>query len=303
MDELVQRMGLEGIDKSKVSRICKELDEMVDQFRERKLQTHYPYIWLDAIVLNVRENHRVVKLSLGIAVGVDEQGERHILGLDLGAGESEAFWLEFLRSLKQRGLEESMLVISDAHSGLKAAIAQAFSGGTWQRCSVHFMRNVLAQVSHKDKKQVADAIKLIFDQPDQASAKVFLKKLAELMESRWPKVSRMLLEAKEDILAYKTFPSVHHRSIHSVNPLERLNREIRRRTRLVGVFPNRASVFRLVGTLLMEIDEDWRGGRRYMAQEGMNKLLNPILEDPSEQSFELVDELLELEAQNAIYTT
>jgi transposase-like protein len=196
-----------------------------------------------------------------------------------------------------------MLVISDAHSGLKAAIAQAFSGGTWQRCSVHFMRNVLAQVSHKDKKQVADAIKLIFDQPDQASAKVFLKKLAELMESRWPKVSRMLLEAKEDILAYKTFPSVHHRSIHSVNPLERLNREIRRRTRLVGVFPNRASVFRLVGTLLMEIDEDWRGGRRYMAQEGMNKLLNPILEDPSEQSFELVDELLELEAQNAIYTT
>jgi transposase-like protein len=303
MDELVQRMGLEGIDKSKVSRICKELDEMVDQFRERKLQTHYPYIWLDAIVLNVRENHRVVKLSLGIAVGVDEQGERHILGLDLGAGESEVFWLEFLRSLKQRGLEESMLVISDAHSGLKAAIAQAFSGGTWQRCSVHFMRNVLAQVSHKDKKQVADAIKLIFDQPDQASAKVFLKKLAELMESRWPKVSRMLLEAKEDILAYKTFPSVHHRSIHSVNPLERLNREIRRRTRLVGVFPNRASVFRLVGTLLMEIDEDWRGGRRYMAQEGMNKLLNPILEDPSEQSFELVDELLELEAQNAIYTT
>jgi transposase-like protein len=276
---------------------------MVDQFRERKLQTHYPYIWLDAIVLNVRENHRVVKLSLGIAVGVDEQGERHILGLDLGAGESEVFWLEFLRSLKQRGLEESMLVISDAHSGLKAAIAQAFSGGTWQRCSVHFMRNVLAQVSHKDKKQVADAIKLIFDQPDQASAKVFLKKLAELMESRWPKVSRMLLEAKEDILAYKTFPSVHHRSIHSVNPLERLNREIRRRTRLVGVFPNRASVFRLVGTLLMEIDEDWRGGRRYMAQEGMNKLLNPILEDPSEQSFELVDELLELEAQNAIYTT
>jgi transposase-like protein len=191
-------------------------------------------------------------------------------------------------------------VISDAHSGLEAAIAQAFSGGTWQRCSVHFMRNVLAQVSHKDKKQVAEAVKLIFEQPDQASAKVFLKKLAELMKSRWPKVSQMLLEAEYDILAYKTFPSVHHRSIHSVNPLERLNRE---RTRLVGVFPNRASVFRLVGTLLMEIDEDWRGARRYMAQEGMNKLLNPMLEDPSEQSFELVDELLELEAQNAISTT
>jgi transposase-like protein len=302
MDKLVQTMGLEGIDKSKVSRICKELDEMVAQFRERQLQINYPYIWLDAIVLNVRENHRVVKLSLGIAIGVDEQGERHILGLDLGAEESEAFWLEFLRSLKQRGLEETMLVISDAHSGLKAAIAQAFSGGAWQRCSVHFMRNVLAQVSHKDKKQVAEAIKLIFEQPDHASAKAFLESLAQLMESRWPKVSKMLFEAEEDILAYKTFPKKHHRSIHSVNPLERINREIRRRTRVVGVFPNRASVFRLVGTLLMDIDENWRGGRRYMAQDGINKLLNPEFEEHSEHSFKLVDELLELEAQNVIYT-
>lgn len=303
MDKLIKAMGLTGIDKSKVSRICKELDAMVAKFRERRLQSNYPYIWLDAVVLNVRENHRVVKLSLGIAIGVDEQGERHILGFDLGAGESEAFWLDFLRSLKQRGLDETKLVISDAHSGLKAAIAQAFSGGTWQRCSVHFMRNVLAQVSHRDKKQVAEAVKLIFDQPDQASAKSFLERLAQLMESRWPKVSQMLLAAEDDILAYKTFPKKHHRSIHSVNPLERLNLEIRRRTRVVGVFPNRASVFRLVGTLLMDTDENWRGGRRYMAQDGMNKLLKPDLEVPSGQSFELVDELLELEAQNAIYTT
>jgi len=303
MDKLIKALGLQGIDKSKVSRICKELDEMVAQFRKRQLQSNYPYIWLDAVVLNVRENHRVVKLSLGVAIGADEQGERHILGFDLGAGESEAFWLEFLRSLKQRGLEETMLVISDAHSGLKAAIARAFSGGTWQHCSVHFMRNVLAQVSHRDKKQVAEAVKLIFEQPDQASAKSFLERLAQLMESRLPKVSRMLLEAEDDILAYKTFPKKHHRSIHSVNPLERLNREIRRRTRVVGVFPNRASMFRLVGTLLMDTDENWRGGRRYMAQEGINKLLNPELEEPSEKSLELADELLELEAQNAIYTT
>lgn len=196
-----------------------------------------------------------------------------------------------------------MLVISDAHSGLKAAIGQAFSGGTWQRCSVHFMRNVLAQVSHKDKKQVAEAIKLIFEQPDQASAKAFLGSLAQLMEPNWPKVSKMLLEAEDDILAYKAFPKVHHRSIHSVNPLERLNREIRRRTRVVGVFPNRASVYRLVGTLLMDIDENWRGGRRYMAQEGIDELLKPEFEEPLEQSFELVDKLLELEAHNAIYTT
>ncbi len=303
MDQLIKTMGLHGIDKSKVSRICKDLDEMVAQFRERRLQSNYPYIWLDAIALNVRENHRVVKLSLGIAVGFDEQGERHILGLDMGAGESEAFWLDFLRSLRQRGLEWSKLVISDAHNGLKSAIGQAFSGGTWQRCSVHFMRNVLAQVSHKDKKQVAEAIKLVFDQPDQASAKAFLERLAQVMKSRWPKVSRMLLEAEDDILAYKNFPEKHHRSIHSVNPLERLNRGIRRRTRVVGVFPNRASVFRLVGTLLMDVDENWRGGRRYMAQESMNQLLNPNLEEPSKQSFELVDELLELEVQNAIYTT
>jgi len=303
MDELAKALGLQGIDKSKVSRICKELDEMVAQFRGRPLQDKYPYIWLDAIVLNVRENHRVVKLSLGIGIGVDEHGERHILGFDLGAGESEAFWLDFLRSLKQRGLKETMLVISDAHSGLKTAIAQALSGTSWQRCSVHFMRNVLAQVSHRDKKQVANAIKLIFEQPDQQSSKKYLEHLAKLMQQRWPKVTQMLLGAEEDILAYKTFPKKHHRSIHSVNPLERINREIRRRTRVVGVFPNRESVFRLVGTLLMDMDEDWRGGRRYMAEDGIQKLLTPDFEEPSRRDFSLVNELLELEAQNSIYTT
>ena len=187
-------------------------------------------------------------------------------------------WLDFLRSLKQRGLKETMLVISDAHSGLKAAIARALSGTTWQRCTVHFtlapapsagVRNVLAQVSYKDKKQVANAVKLIFEQPDQQSSKVYLEYLAKLMQQRWPKVAQMLLDAEEDILAYKTFPKKHHRSIHSVNPLERLNREIRRRTRVVGVFPNRESVFRLVGILLMDMDEYWRGGRRYKAENGI----------------------------------
>ena len=303
MAELAKALGLQGIDKSKVSRICKELDEMVAQFRERPLQDKYPYIWLDAVVLNVRENHRVVKLSLGIGIGVDEHGERHILGFDLGAGESEAFWLDFLRSLKQRGLKETMLVISDAHSGLKAAIARALSGTAWQRCTVHFRRNVLAQVSHKDKKQVANAIKLIFEQPDQQSSKMYLEHLAKLIQPRWPKVAQMLFDAEEDILAYKTFPKKHHRSIHSVNPLERLNREVRRRTRVVGVFPNRESVFRLVGTLLMDIDEDWRGSRCYMAEKGIQKLLTPDFEEPSRQDFSLVNELLELEAQNSIYTT
>jgi putative transposase len=171
MERLFKAFGLPGIDKSKVSRICKELNEMVQQFRERPLQACYPYIWLDAIALKVRENHRVVSLSMAIAIGVDQQGDRHIVGFELGAGESEAFWLDFLRSIKKRGLEEAKLVTSDAHSGLVSALTQALSGAAWQRCTVHFMRNVLAQISHKDKKQVANALKLIFEQPDHRQRK------------------------------------------------------------------------------------------------------------------------------------
>ena len=302
MERLFKAFGLPGIDKSKVSRICKELNEMVQHFRERPLQACYPYIWLDAIVLKVRENHRVVNLSLAIAIGVDQQGERHIMGFELGAGESEAFWLDFLRSIKKRGLEEAKLVTSDAHSGLVSALSQALSGAAWQRCTVHFMRNVLAQIAHKDKKQVAAALKLIFEQPDHRTALIYLERLAEGMQNRWPKAAEMLLEAKEDILVYKTFPEEHHRSIHSVNPLERLNREIRRRTRVVGVFPDRASVYRLVGTLLVNTDEDWRAGRRYMGKEGVEKIFKRFLEKKN-KDFILEEALINLEAQNAIYTT
>ena len=302
MERLFKALGLAGIDKSKVSRICKELNEMVQQFRERPLQACYPYIWLDAIVLKVRENHRVVNLSMATAIGVDQQGDRHIVAFELGAGESEAFWLDFLRSIKKRGLEEAKLVISDAHSGLVSALTQALSGAAWQRCTVHFMRNVLAQVAHRDKKQVADAIKLIFEQPDHRTAQTYLEHLAEAMHSHWPKAAEMLLEAKEDILVYKTFPEEHHRSIHSVNPLERLNREIRRRTRVVGVFPDRLSVYRLVGTLLVNIDEDWRAGRRYMGKEGIEKIFKRFPER-KEKEFILEDAIIKLEAQNAIYTT
>jgi len=302
MERLFKALGLTGIDKSKVSRICKELNEMVQQFRERPLQACYPYIWLDAIVLKVRENHRVVNLSMAIAIGVDQQGDRHIVAFELGAGESEAFWLDFLRSIKKRGLEEAKLVISDAHGGLVSALTQALSGAAWQRCTVHFMRNVLAQIAHRDKKQVADAIKLIFEQPDHRTAQTYLEHLAEAMHSHWPKAAEMLLEAKEDILVYKTFPEEHHRSIHSVNPLERLNREVRRRTRVVGVFPDRSSVYRLVGTLLVNMDEDWRAGRRYMGKEGIEKIFKRFPER-KEKEFILDSALIKLEAQNAIYTT
>jgi transposase-like protein len=302
MERLFKAFGLPGIDKSKVSRICKELNAMVQAFRERPLQACYPYIWLDAIALKVRENHRVVSLSMAIAIGVDRQGERHIVGFELGAGESEAFWLDFLRSIKKRGLEEAKLVTSDAHNGLVSALTQALSGTAWQRCTVHFIRNVLAQVAHKDKKLVADAIKLIFEQPDHRTAQKYLERLAEGMHRHWPKAAEMLLEAKEDILVYKTFPEEHHRSIHSVNPLERLNREIRRRTRVVGVFPNRLSVYRLVGTLLVNMDEDWRAGRRYMGKEGIEKIFKRF---PERKNNELIldEALINLEAQNVIYTT
>jgi len=302
MKRLFKAFGLPGIDKSKVSRICKELNEMVQQFRGRPLQACYPYIWLDAIVLKVRENHRVVNLSLAIAIGVDRQGDRHIVGFELGAGESEAFWLDFLRSIRKRGLEEAKLVTSDAHSGLVSALSQVLSGAAWQRCTVHFMRNVLAQIAHKDKKQVADAIKLIFEQPDHRTALSYLEHLAAAMHKHWPKAAEMLLEAKEDILVYKTFPEEHHRSIHSVNPLERLNREIRRRTRVVGVFPDRSSVYRLVGTLLVNTDEDWRAGRRYMGKEGVENIFKRFPERKNKE-FILDEAITKLEAQNAIYTT
>ncbi len=295
VDVLVKSLGLSGIDKSKVSRICKALDEQVEQFSQRRLQSHYPYVWLDAKALKVRENHRVVSLAFVIGIGVDPQGERHVLGFELGAGESEPFWLDFMRSLRRRGLEQVDLVISDAHEGLKSALEQVFSGAAWQRCTVHFMRNLLAQIPRKDRKQVAAVLKLIFAQPDRELAGEYLRQVAGAMQVRWPRAAEMLLEAEDDILVYKTFPEQHHRSIHSTNPLERIIREVHRRTRVVGVFPNRPSVLRLAGTLLIEQDEEWRAGRRYFSQESMRELLDP---DPATQTAPLlVEPLINLDAQ------
>ena len=295
VDALIQSLGLSGIDKSKVSRICKALDEQVEQFRQRPLQPHYAYVWLDAVVLKVRENHRVVSLALVIAIGVDELGERHLLGFELGAGESEAFWLAFLRSLRRRGMQRVELAISDAHEGLKAAIEQVFSGAAWQRCTVHFMRNLLSQIPRKDRKAVAAALKLIFAQPDPQLAGATLRRVAAAMQLHWSKAAELLLDAEHDILVYKTFPERHHRSIHSTNPLERLNREVRRRTRVVGVFPDRPSVFRLVGSLLQEQDEDWRAGRRYFSRESMEALLNPDQDGEALPAPLIVEPLINLE--------
>jgi len=290
VDDLLKALGLTGIDKSKVSRICKELDQAVEQFRQRQLQENYPYVWLDALYLKVRQNHRVVSLAMVIAVGVDNQGERHLLGFDLGGSEDEAFWLAFLRSLVKRGLKRVQLVISDANEGLKKALNQVFVGASWQRCRVHFMRNLLARIPHRDKKAVADAVRLIFDQPSRQSAEGQLRQLVEKMNPTYPKAATLLLEAELDILAYKSFPNKHWRRIHSTNLVERLNKEVKRRTKVVGVFPDQPAVIRLVGTLLMETDDDWRATqRRYFSLESMQLVTDPDKLHLYESSSFLVD--------------
>ena len=282
VDDLLKALGLTGIDKSKVSRICKELDELVEQFRNRPLEGAYPYLWLDALYLKVRQNHRIVSLAVVIAIGVDTEGRRHNLGFALGASEESAFWLDFLRSLVERGLKGVQLVISDAHEGLKAAISQALSGAAWQRCRVHFMRNVLAHVPKRDKALVAAAIRTIFAQPGRDAARQQLVEVVKAMHNRWPQAAEILERAEDDILAYMAFPQKHWTRIYSTNPLERLNKEVKRRTNVVGVFPDQPSVMRLAGTILIEIDDEWQAAdRRYFSLETMRELTHPevLLED------------------------
>ena len=275
VDELLQALGLTGIDKSKVSRMCQELDELVEAFRNRSLEGEYPYLWLDAIYLKVRQNHRIVNQAVVIAIGVRETGERQVLGFAVGGSEDTAFWLEFLRSLVQRGLKGVQLAISDAHEGLKAAIGQVLAGATWQRCRVHLMRNVLAHISQGDKAMVAAAIRTIFAQPNRQAASQQLAEVVQAMRPRWPKAAALLQQAEDDVLAYTAFPREHWSRIYSTNPLERLNREIKRRTNVVGVFPHEGAVIRLVGAILMEVNDEWTIGRRYFSLETMRKLKEP----------------------------
>lgn len=278
VDDLVQAMGLSGVDKSKVSRITKNLDELVRDFRHRPLEDEYPYVWLDALYLKVRQNHRVVSLAVVVAVGVTHEGERTVLGFDVGASEEEAFWLEFLRSLIKRGLKGVRLVISDAHEGLKAAVNTVFAGSSWQRCRVHFVRNVLAHIPKGDKAMMAAAVRTIFAQPDREAAGQQLRYVAETISTRWPKASKLLLRAEEDVLAFMAFPRVHWTRIYSTNILERLNKEVKRRTKVVEIFPDTPSVIRLVGTLLAEADDEWQISRRYFSKESMHQLYEPDLD-------------------------
>jgi transposase-like protein len=275
VDDLLQALGLTGIDKSRVSRICKDLDEVVEPFRNRPLDGQYPFIWLDALYLKVRHNHRIVSQALVIATGVRENGEREVLGFALGASEEEAFWLDFLRSLKRRGLTGVQLVTSDAHEGLKKALSQVLAGVSWQRCRVHFMRNLLAHVPRGDKSIVAAALRTIFAQPDRQAAGVQLAEVVQAMQRRWPKAAELLAQAEDDILAYMVFPAELWTRIYSTNPLERLNKEVKRRTNVVGVFPDGGSVTRLVGAVLLEVADEWQVGRRYFSLETMARLIEP----------------------------
>ena len=275
VDELLQALGLTGIDKSKVSRICRELDVFVDAFRNRPLEGSYPYLWLDALYLKVRQDHRIVSQALIVAIAVRDTGDREILGVSLGQSEEYAFWLDFLRGLVRRGLKGVQLVTSDAHEGLKAAVEQVLAGSTWQRCRVHFMRNVLAHIPKGSKSVVAAALRTIFAQPDRAAATQQLREVVKAMASRWPRGADVVARAEEDVLAYMAFPAEHWTRIYSTNPLERLNEEVKRRTNVVGVFPDEASVLRLVGSVLIEVWDDWQVGRRYFSQESMRRLSEP----------------------------
>ena len=275
VDDLLQSLGLTGIDKSQVSRVCKALDEVVEQFRNRPLEGTYPYLWLDAVYLKVRHNHRIVNEAVVLAIGARDTGEREILGFSVGVSEEEASWQEFLRGLVRRGLKGVQLVISDAHEGLKAAIAKALVGATWQRCRVHFMRNLLAHVPHGDKAMVAAAVRTIFAQPNHQAARQQLAEVVKAMNARWPKAAELLGSAEDEVLAYMHFPQDHWTRIYSTNILERLIREIRRRTNVVGVFPDDPSVVRLLGTQVIEIAEDWELERRFFSQESMQRLTHP----------------------------
>jgi putative transposase len=272
VDDLVQALGMQGISKSQVSRMCAELDGEVQRFRTRKLEGPYPYVWLDGTFVKVRDNGRVVSQAIVIAIGVTTSGEREVLGLDVGPSESGAFWLAFLRDLAARGLNGVKLVISDAHAGLKAAIGAVVQGASWQRCRVHFMRDALGLVPKSAQQMVAATIRTVFAQPDGAAAREQWRRVADTFRARYPRLADLLDGAEADVLAYLAFPAGHWRQIWSNNPLERLNKEVKRRTDVVGIFPNTAAVVRLVGCTLAEQHDEWQAARRYFSAGSIAKL-------------------------------
>jgi putative transposase len=271
VDELVKAMGMHGISKSQVSRLCAEIDERVHAFLGRPIEGDWPYLWIDATYMKVREAGRIVSVAVIIAVAVNTDGVREVLGMAIGPSEAEPFWTGFLRSLMRRGLRGVKLVISDAHEGLKAAAAKVLKA-TWQRCKVHFLRNALAHAGKGQRQMVLAMINTVFAQDSSEAASAQWRTVTDQLRVKFPKLATLMEGSESEVLAYMGFPRAHTKQIHSTNPLERLNAEIKRRTDVVGIFPNEAAITRLVGALLLEQSDEWALQRRYMQLEGLQTL-------------------------------
>jgi transposase-like protein len=276
VDDLVKAMGMSGISKSQVSRLCAEIDGKIATFLDRPLEGDWPYIWLDATYVKVREAGRIISVAVIIAVGANTAGRREVLGLAIGPSEAETFWTDFLRKLARRGLRGVKLVISDAHEGIKAAVSKVLCA-TWQRCRVHFMRNVLAHAGKQGRRVVSAFIGTAFAQDDADAARAQWRQVADQLRPRARKLAEVMDEAETDVLAYMGFPAAHRAKLHSTNPIERLNGEIKRRTEVVGIFPNQEAITRLIGAILLEQNDEWAVQRaRYMTLESVV----PLGDDP-----------------------
>jgi len=271
VDDLVKALGMSGISKSQVSRLCEEIDERVKAFLERPIEGDWPYLWIDATYVKVRaqgrEFGRIVSVAVTVAVGVNSDGRREVLGMDIGPSEAETFWTGFLRKLTRRGLRGVKLVVSDAHEGIKAAVSKVLTA-TWQRCRVHFMRNILAHAGRSGRRVVSAFVATAFAQDDAEKASRQWRLVADQLRPKVPKRAALMDEAEHDVLATMSFPQQHRTKLHSTNPLERLNGEIKRRTDVVGIFPNEAAITRLVGAILLEQNDEWSVQRaRYISLE------------------------------------
>jgi len=282
VDDLVRAMGGTGVSKSQVSRLCEEIDARVKAFLDRPLEGDWPYLWLDATYVKVRRNHRIVSVAVIVAVGVNTDGRREVLGMDIGSSEAETFWVEFLRKLRRRGLRGVKLIVSDAHEGIKAAVAKLINA-TWQRCRVHTMRNALAHAGKSSRRVVSAFMATAFAQDSAEAAKAQWRRVADQLRPKLPKLAAFMDEAESDVLAYMSFPPEHWSKLHSTNGLERLNGEIKRRTEVVGIFPNDEAIVRLVGAILLEQNDEWAVQRaRYMTLETMAALSDdPIVGLPA----------------------
>ncbi|MFZ0494400.1 MAG: IS256 family transposase [Methylocella sp.] len=267
VDDLVKAMGGAGVSKSQVSRLCEEIDDRVRAFLDRPIEGDWPYLWIDATYVKVRQNGRIVSVAVIIAVGVNSDGRREVLGMDIGLSEAETFWTEFLRKLRRRGLRGVKLVISDAHEGIKAAVSK-LTNASWQRCRVHFMRNALARAGKSGRRVVSAFIATAFVQDNAEAAKAQWRKVADQLRPKLPKPAAFMDEAEAGVLADMTFPKDHWQKIYSTNGLERLNGEVKRRTEVVGIFPNEEAITRLIGAILLEQNDEWAVQRsRYMTLE------------------------------------